>query len=304
MHIPYGFVHRQDLNSLSSSERTELADLIRNHVTQAVLDEHEAWHQIHGPGGTRGIGSGERFLAFHRNFIGKLEDNLISQGKNQYVPLPIWNPKDPIPSEFSHPGRSTSNPQKQLPTWATESGGSDRAPIFNYTSLGQFQSSDELGRSLGVDFHGSVHTTISGDMSSFRSPRDPIFYPWHAFLDDLWSTWEDLIATQPTSPRTPTNTQNNGGRCFIATAAYGSELEPPVQFLREFRDEVVLKSKFKKIFEFILNIYYKCSPPIANQMRKNKPFKMIMKYSIVLPFVILARTTAFLLSPLTKKQWR
>ena len=302
MHLPYGLVHRHDLDSLSSVERTELADLIRNHVTQAVLDEHEAWHQIHRSGGTEGTGSGERFLAFHRNFIGKLEDNLISQGKNQYVPLPTWNPKDPIPSEFSHPGRSTSNPQKQLPTWATESGGSDRAPIFNYTSLGQFQSSDELGRSLGDNFHGSVHTTIGGDMSSFRSPRDPIFYPWHAFLDDLWSTWEDLRATQPTSPNTPTNTQNNGGRCFIATAAYGSELAPPVQFLRDFRDDVVLQSKFQRTFEKILNVYYSFSPSIANLMKQNKPFKYMIKYSVVWPFVALARATAFVVKPFVRQK--
>ena len=58
MLLQYEFVHRQDLNLLSTSERTELADLIRNHVTQAVLDEHVAWHQIHGSGGTRGTGSG------------------------------------------------------------------------------------------------------------------------------------------------------------------------------------------------------------------------------------------------------
>jgi len=115
-------VHRQNLNTFSSSELAELADLIRTHVTQSVLDEHHAWHNIHGPGGTRGPGSGERFLAFHRNFIGKLEDNLISQGKNKFVPLSTWDPKDPIPQEFSHPGRSTSNPAIQLPTWAKTSG--------------------------------------------------------------------------------------------------------------------------------------------------------------------------------------
>ena len=70
----------------------------------------------------------------------------------------------------------------------------------------------------------------------------------------------------------------------------------------EFRDDVVLKSKFQKPFENVLDVYYKFSPPIANLMRHNKPFKYTMKYSVVWPFVALVRITAFLSSPFTKKQ--
>ena len=50
-------------------------------------------------------------------------------------------------------------------------------------------------------------------------------------------------------------------RCFIATAAYGSELAPPVQFLREFRDDVILRSRFSRAFEKLLEGYYWFSPP-------------------------------------------
>ena len=137
-------------------------------------------------------------------------------------------------------------------------------------------------------------------MSSFRSPRDPIFYPWHAFLDDIWSEWEEL-RTQPAGPTTGSTgggtTDRGQSRCFIATAAYGSELEPPVQFLRDFRDSVVLQSRFQKPFGKILDEYYKFSPPIAELMRQNKPFKYTMKYVAVWPFVALARATAFIVEP-------
>jgi len=132
------------------------------------------------------------------------------------------------------------------------------------------------------------------DASDIRRPRDVLD------IEALDYVYDDVVGSSGWSAPIPTG----GGRCFIATAAYGSELEPPIQFLREFRDDVVLKGRFKKTFEFILNIYYKFSPPIADQMRKNKSFKMIMKYSIVLPFVALARATAFLLSPFTKRKWR
>jgi hypothetical protein len=82
--------------------------------------------------------------------------------------------------------------------------------------------------------------------------------------------------------------------CFIATAAYGNELAPPVQFLRNFRDDIVLKSSFGKIFNAFLNVYYRFSPTIANAMRKNKPLKYTMKYLVVWPFVGCAIVCAYI----------
>ncbi len=79
------------------------------------------------------------------------------------------------------------------------------------------------------------------------------------------------------------------GICFIATAAYGSELEPNVQFLREFRDSVVLKSKYNNMFEELLDIYYRFSPPIAHRMKQNEVFKQFMKYLLVKPIVTLLK---------------
>lgn len=82
----------------------------------------------------------------------------------------------------------------------------------------------------------------------------------------------------------------SGGRCFIATAAYGSELAPPVQFLREFRDDVLLKSRYRRAMQRVLDGYYKFSPPIAAAMTRNKPFKYLMKYTVVWPFIALMWT--------------
>jgi len=62
----------------------------------------------------------------------------------------------------------------------------------------------------------------------------------------------------------------------------------------------VLKSRFQKPFEDTLNVYYKISPPIANLMIHNKPFKYTMKYSVVWPFVALTRATAFVIEPFVK----
>ena len=88
--------------------------------------------------------------------------------------------------------------------------------------------------------------------------------------------------------------------CIIATAAFGSRLDPHVQFLRGFRDEIVLKSMFKTPFERLLDQYYTFSPPIARKMEENSLLRKCMKYSIVYPFVLCAKGVARLLSVIRK----
>ena len=52
-----------------------------------------------------------------------------------------------------------------------------------------------------------------------------------------------------------------GGGCFIATAAYGSYMEPHVMVLRQFRDEILLQNPAGRAF---VRAYYKYSPPPAD----------------------------------------
>lgn len=83
--------------------------------------------------------------------------------------------------------------------------------------------------------------------------------------------------------------------CFVATAAYGSELAPPVQFLREFRDDVLLKSRYSRVFEKLFDVYYWFGSPIAKVMVRNKPFKYVMKYTVVWPVVAIFGASAFII---------
>ena len=75
-------------------------------------------------------------------------------------------------------------------------------------------------------------------------------------------------------------TPGNGG-CLIATAAYGSELSPQVQQLRELRDNVVLNTESGNSFMKSFNqFYYSFSPIIADLERQNPIFKETVKVAI------------------------
>jgi hypothetical protein len=73
--------------------------------------------------------------------------------------------------------------------------------------------------------------------------------------------------------------------CFIATAAMDSELHPYVQSLRDFRDQILLNSRYKGTFENLLEKYYRLSPPVARLMKKNQWLKLVLRYILVYPIV-------------------
>jgi hypothetical protein len=75
--------------------------------------------------------------------------------------------------------------------------------------------------------------------------------------------------------------QQGGGGCLIATAAFGSELAPQVQFLREIRDSTVLQTESGSVFMTGFNqFYYSFSPTIADYERENSAFKEAVKITI------------------------
>ena len=80
---------------------------------------------------------------------------------------------------------------------------------------------------------------------------------------------------------TENKSQDNAGGCLIATAAFGSELAPQVQQLRELRDNQLLQTESGKLFMSLFNdLYYSFSPTIADYERENPLFKEAVKIMI------------------------
>ena len=75
--------------------------------------------------------------------------------------------------------------------------------------------------------------------------------------------------------------KKSGGGCLIATATFGSEMAPQVQFLREIRDNTVLQTESGVSFMTGFNqFYYSFSPVIADYERENPVFKELVKLTI------------------------
>jgi hypothetical protein len=70
--------------------------------------------------------------------------------------------------------------------------------------------------------------------------------------------------------------------CFIATAAYGSFLDPHVQILRLFRDRYLLSHEPGRVF---VRLYYHYSPQVAEFIAAQPALRLIVRV-ILLPIIL------------------
>jgi parallel beta-helix repeat protein len=83
----------------------------------------------------------------------------------------------------------------------------------------------------------------------------------------------------PGPPSAPSD--GGGGGCFIATAAYGSYMEPHVKALRDLRDRVLLTNNIGRSF---VELYYTYSPSVADFIAKHTSLQRVARWSL-LPLV-------------------
>jgi len=132
---------------------------------------------------------------------------------------------------------------------------------------------------------------VANQKSKTDLPLDLQLYRWIAFTTNLIGcpatdlsslylyagNYEDSNVDTP-SYNTPASTGGGGGGgCFIATAAYGSLVEPHVKVLRDFRDRFLITNFAGKSF---VNLYYKYSPPIADFIAKHDNLRMMVRMTL------------------------
>ena len=95
-------------------------------------------------------------------------------------------------------------------------------------------------------------------------------------------------STKAPGPVIPAATPTSTGWCYIATAAYGTSTAEEIDVLREFRDEVLLKST---VGTQLVEWYYQTSPPVADFISGNDLLRAIVREVVVDPITSLVQAT-------------
>jgi hypothetical protein len=79
------------------------------------------------------------------------------------------------------------------------------------------------------------------------------------------------------------------GKCFIATATYGSALASDVVVLQQFRDTRLKKSSFGRR---IVSLYERYSPPLADAIAQHPVVRLWVRRWVLSPVVWFVRRWA------------
>jgi|GEM_PF-6637588 len=74
--------------------------------------------------------------------------------------------------------------------------------------------------------------------------------------------------------------------CSIATAVYGTELEPEVQLLMRYRDQCLRQNRGGQVF---INVYETLSPKFVTTLRRSHSLRSIVRFVFVRPALACAR---------------
>jgi hypothetical protein len=155
---------------------------------------------------------------------------------------------------------------------------------FVLTQAGQEIYKQRLTSDLGTYSHQYAFTqpgTVTLSASNINGESESA----RIDLVVLQGTGELPVQQQP-QQQPPPNQQPSG--CLIATAAFGSELTPQVQYLRDFRDNYIMSTASGSAFMNAFNsVYYSFSPQVADYEREQPWLQATVKAGLYPLFGIL-----------------
>lgn len=186
------------INTIASAgaQAPRFQDFVNVHVSSMDENNHAAhsWgvHTMRDDDGNI-IHAGTNFLAWHREFLSKMEARLQLVNPSIMIPYWDWINDRTIPPELSNPsdlrawGISRNFSASGLPDQ------SDINTVNSNTNFTAFQSALESP-------HGWVHNAVGGTMRFSNSPADPIFWLHHAMVDKIWADWQKTHTTAASKP--------------------------------------------------------------------------------------------------------
>jgi hypothetical protein len=163
------------------------------------------------------------------------------------------------------------------------------------TTISCSTSSSEITEGDSVTVSGSINPSVSSKTATltYKKPDGSTFTRASttgsdgsysdSYKPDVVGSWSvsalwtgDATYDGASSSSKSLNVKKKG--CIIATATYGSELSPEVQFLRDFRDNTVLATFAGSNFMAVFNgFYYSFSPSVASSISDNEFLRGVMR---------------------------
>jgi len=183
-----------------------------------VIDEHLFWH-MNIDGSQPSFPAWMGFLAWHGEFVRRFD---LWRQEFGYVKVAPWYPGRNLPTgpQFAvnpslRNAYNGNDPNNHIPTYYTLTGGTTPDPfasgqkkLADYAALADFTGSFE------DSYHGDIHCAIGAGGGSFfetggpnfgsmclaSSPKDPMFWRWHGFIDVLYRNYCALHPSACASP--------------------------------------------------------------------------------------------------------
>jgi len=185
-----------------------------------VVDEHIYWHANIDASLSAGYPSWMHFLAWHGEFMRRFDLWRNAFGYKAVVP---WYPGRALPTgpQFDADAGlrlSYVADSNRIPTYYTITGGTVNDPNISGThkKLADYASLDDLTSSFEHHYHGQIHCAIGtqpagglffetsgpgfGSMCFASSPKDPMFWRWHGFIDLMYRNYCGLHPAACASP--------------------------------------------------------------------------------------------------------
>lgn len=196
---------RREVNSLTTDELSLLIRGFKMLYNTGILERLSNKHynlqfSVHGCA---------QFLPFHNTFLYDLETELHKYNSN--ITLPYWNWTLYADSPFNDPSLNFFGDfyDKRINNCVTTGNfanwtfnGNCFKREFNNLSGNHLSwrtinnlvyttdSFTIMTQNLEA-LHSFLHVWVSGDMTTHRSPNDPLFYLHHAFVDKIWFDWRN-----------------------------------------------------------------------------------------------------------------